>query len=217
MTCHRRLAPLLAAGLLTAVGIAAADEPPPLAPPAPPETTTPLPASPNGGLRVYILDGVNPLGLARLNRLADQLRGAGFRQTRVGGWYSGPTFEREIRATHTSDPSARFAVIGYSAGSYSARSLANRLVRGGVPVAVLGYVGADYLRDTPETRVPGVGQVVNVTGDGYLLTGRNLMFNGTDVTGATNLHLDGTSHYGLPTNPRTFSALYSALTAAEGR
>jgi hypothetical protein len=198
--------------LVAVLGRARADEAPtPVAP------ANPMSGPATSGLRVYILDGVNPLGLARLNRLADQLRGAGFRNTRVGGWYSGAEFEREIRATHASDPSARFAVIGYSAGSYSARNMATRLVRGGVPVAVLGYVGGDYLRDTPDNRVPGVGQVVNVTGDGYLLTGRNLMFNGTDVSGATNVRLAGTSHFGLPTNPRTFSALYSALSAAEGR
>jgi hypothetical protein len=198
--------------LVTALGRTRAEEPPP-----PAASGNPKVGQAGAGTRVYILDGVNPLGMARVNRLADQLRGAGFRNTSVGGWYSSAAFEREIRATHAADPSARFAVIGYSAGTYSARNLASRLVRTGVPVAVLGYVGGDYLRDTPDTRVPGVGRVVNVTGDGYLLTGRNLMYNGTDVSGATNVHLNGTSHYSLPTNPRTFSALYSALSAADGR
>ena len=31
-----------------------------------------------------------------------------------------------------------------------------------------------------------VGRVVNVTGNGYLLTGRNLFWNGTELTGAAN-------------------------------
>jgi hypothetical protein len=213
---RRSLAKLLApvAAFLAVLGSAVAADPPVAMAPMPVQSA---PAPAGGDIRIYILDGVNPLGLAGIDRLADQLRGAGFRHTRVGGWYSAAAFEREIRATHAGDPSARFAVIGYSAGSYPARTLANRLVRGGVPVAVLGYVGGDYLRDTPETRVPGVGRVVNVTGNGYLLTGRNLMFNGTDVSGATNVRLAGTNHYSLPTNPRTFQTLYEALSAADGR
>jgi hypothetical protein len=160
---------------------------------------------------VYILDGMNPLGRGGVNELAAYLRQAGFPRTRVGGWYSGAAFEREIRATFAFDPTARFAVIGYSAGSYAARSLANRLVRDGVPVAVVGYIGGDYLRDTPRTRVPGAARVVNVTGDGLPLTGRNLLFNGTEVTGAANLRLAGTGHFGLATDPRTFAALSAAL------
>jgi hypothetical protein len=181
----------------------------------PPAVESPMPTT-GSGVRVYILDGVNPLRMAGTDRLAEQLRQSGFR-TRIGGWYSSASFEREIRSTHAADPGAQFAIIGYSAGAYTARTLAHRLVTGGVPVAVLGYVGGDYLRDTADTRVQGVGQVVNVTGNGYLLTGRNLMFNGTDVSGATNVRLNGTAHYGLPTNPRTFSTLYEALKAAEGR
>jgi hypothetical protein len=206
MSSIARLAQLAAAVILLAALTApvAADSPPEAAP------------APNASdLRVYVLDGFNPLGMARTGRLADHLRRAGFRNTRVGGWYSGAAFEREIRATHMADPTARFAVIGYSAGAYPARSLATRLVAEGVPVAVLGYIGGDYLQNTSENRVPGVGRVVNVTGDGYLLTGRNLMYNGTDLTGATNVRLSGTSHYGLPTHPSTFTALYSALSAAE--
>jgi hypothetical protein len=182
----------------------------------PPAAEAPMAPTAGSGVRVYILDGVNPMRLAGTRELADQLRQSGFR-TRIGGWYSSAAFEREIRSAHAADPSAQFAIIGYSAGAYTARTLAHRLVAGGVPVAVLGYVGGDYLRDSPDTRVPGVGQVVNVTGNGYLLTGRNLMFNGTDVSGATNVRLNGTAHYGLPTNPRTFSTLYEALNAAEGR
>jgi hypothetical protein len=162
---------------------------------------------------VYIFDGVNPLGLAGVQQLAERLRRAGFVHTRAGGWYSVDGFEREIRSTHAADPSARFALIGYSAGSYKARTLANRLLQSGVPVAMVGYIGGDYLRDTSETRVPGAGLVVNVTGNGYLLTGRNLLFTGTEVSGAWNVLLTGTAHYDLPTHPRTFAVIHAALTA----
>jgi hypothetical protein len=199
MSFHSRLA-LLAAVVVGAGRAPAADE---IMPSAASRTY------------VYILDGVNPLRLAGTHRLADRLRQNGFQQVQVGGWYSGDRFEREIRAAHLADPSARFALIGFSAGSYTARSVANRLVQTGVPVAVVGYLGGDYLRDTAETRVPGAGRVVNVTGDGYVPTGRNLLFNGTDVSGAMNVRLAGTAHYDLPTHPRTFATLYAALSSGD--
>jgi hypothetical protein len=165
---------------------------------------------------VYVLDGFDPTGLAGTGRLAERLRRAGFPRVEVGGWYSAGSFEQDIRAAHAADPTARFAVVGYSFGTYPARGLANRLIRSGVPVAVVAYVGGDYLSDTPATQAPGAGRVVNVTGDGYLLTGRNLFYNGTEVTGATNVRLTGTWHYGLPTHPSTFAALYAALAADGG-
>jgi hypothetical protein len=166
-------------------------------------------------LRIYILDGLDPVGLAGVESLAERLRRAGFPRVEVDGWYSWWFVEREIRSTHAADPNARFAVIGYSTGSYAARMMVNRLTRAGIPVSVLGYVGGDFLSDSPRTRMPGVGQVVNVTGDGFLLTGRNLFYNGTDLTGARNVRLNGTWHYELPTHPTTFDTLFAALAAAE--
>jgi hypothetical protein len=56
--------------------------------------------------------------------------------------------------------------------------------------------------------------VVNVRGDGFLLTGRNLFFNGTDLTGATNVSLRGTRHFGLPGHPDTFTALHQGINSA---
>ena len=214
-----RPAALLLAALSAAGVVRAADPPAPgvparavvLGPPV--AAATAVPPSP---LRVYVLDGVNPVGLAGVGQLAEHLRRTGFPRVQVGGWYSAGSFEREIRAAHAADPTARFAVVGYSFGTYPARGLANRLAQSGVPVAVVAYVGGDYLSDTPATRVPGAGRVVNVTGDGYLLTGRNLLYNGTEVTGATNVRLAGTWHYALPTHPATFAALHAALSADAG-
>lgn len=169
-----------------------------------------------GPLRVYVLDGVDPLGLAGTRGLADRLRRAGFPDTHYAGWLRAGRVEREIRAAHAADPAARFAVVGYSAGVYTARNMANRLTRDGVPVAVVGYVGGDYLSDTDRSRAAGVGRVVNVTGDGHPLTGRNLFFNGTDLTGARNLRLAGTGHFDLPGHPDTLATLEAELAAAAG-
>lgn len=166
-------------------------------------------------LTVYVIDGVDLTGFANTRGLAARLRSAGYRDTRYAGWLRAGKVEREIRAAHAADPAARFAVIGYSAGAYSARNVANRLTRDGVPVALVGYVGGDYFSDTPATRAGGAGRVVNVTGNGHPLTGGNFLFNGTEVSGARNLRL-GVGHFGLPQHPETLSALEVELATAAG-
>lgn len=172
----------------------------------------PTPSDPSR-VRVYIFDGLNPLGLARVNRLGDRVRESGLPHTQVVRWNAASQVERDIRAAYAVDPDIQVALVGYSAGTYTARRLANRLLSSGVPVAVVGYVGGDYLSDTPSTRVPGAGRVVNVTGNGYLLTGGNLLFNGTQVSGAWNVRLGGTRHYGLPTHPTTIATLLEVLSS----
>ena len=166
-------------------------------------------------LTVYVIDGADVSGFANTRGLAARLRSAGYPDTRYAGWLRAGKVEREIRAAHAADPSARFAVIGFSAGAYAARNVANRLTRDGVPVALVGYVGGDYFSDTTATRAAGAGRGVNVTGNGHPLTGGNLLFNGTEVAGARNLRL-GVGHFGLPRHPETFSTLEAELAAAAG-
>ncbi|MBX9583290.1 MAG: hypothetical protein K2X87_23560, partial [Gemmataceae bacterium] len=193
----------------TTVPVAAAAATAPVAAVAPPLAA--VPARPN--LRVYVIDGADPFGFANTRGLADRLRGAGYPDTHYAGWLRAGRVEREIRAAHAADPAARFALVGYSTGAVAARNVANRLVRDGVPVALVGYVGGDYFSDSAATRAAGVGRVVNVTGSGHPLTGRNLFFNGTDITGARNLRLDGTGHFSLPQHPATLATLEAELAA----
>ena len=205
--------------------------PPPVAPAAPATPAAPAvtaepvvpapvaaPAAPyaSSPARVYVINGVDPAGLAGLSGTADRLRASGY-DTRTGAWYQARRFEREIRELHRQQPGTPVAVIGYSFGSYPARAVVNRLTRDGVPVAMLGYIGADYLSNNSGSQPAGVGQVVNVRGNGYLLTGRNLFFNGTDLTGANNLRLPGVRHFDLPKREETVTALLGGLDAATGR
>ena len=191
--------------------------PPPTITPAAPVTETPtqIAAASAPNTYVYVVNGIDPFNWAGLNRLADRLRSNGYPNTRYGRWYEVRKFEREIRSLHAQDPSAQVVLIGFSAGSYPVRAAANRLTREGVPVAMVGYIGGDYLRDTPSSRPNGVS-VVNVRGNGYLLTGRNLLFNGADLSGAENVSLRGTRHFDLPKQERTFDSVYNGIAAATG-
>jgi hypothetical protein len=160
--------------------------------------------------RVYLVNGADPCGWAAMSKLADWIRWSGYPRTKYGEVYDMIPFEMEIRKLHREDPNARFVLIGFSAGTLAVRMSANRLVRDGIPVAMLGYIGGDYLGDTGYTRPMGVGRVVNVTGNGFLLTGRNLFWNGTTITGAANARLPA-SHFWLPTHPRTLAMMLAGL------
>jgi hypothetical protein len=166
--------------------------------------------------RVYVINGVDPFGVAGLSEMTDRIRASGYPDTKFGGWYQVLQFDREIRAAHREDPGAQFVIIGYSYGVYRAKALANRLTRDGIPVAMVGYIGGDYLRNEPASQMAGGPRVVNVMGDGYLLTGRNWFFNGTHLNGADNLRMPGVRHFGLPKQEQTVTALLNGMNAANG-
>jgi hypothetical protein len=166
--------------------------------------------------RVYVINGVDPFGWGGLAQMTDRLRESGYPDTRFGSWYSVLKFDREIRAAHRQDPGAQFVIIGYSFGVYRAKALANRLSRDGIPIAMVGYIGGDYLRNSPESRQMGASRIVNVMGDGYLLTGRNMFFNGTDLAGADNVRMPGIRHFSLPKQEQTLTALVNGLNSISG-
>ena len=166
---------------------------------------------------VFVINGVDPLWMAGLQRLGNQIRQSGYPNTKTLVLHESSAVEREIRYRYRTNQNARFTLIGYSAGTYVVKSMAGRLTRDGVPVAMVGYLGGDYLRDSSATQLLGVGRVVNVTGDGYLLTGKNLLFNGTCISGARNVHLAGTRHFNLPNHPGTYAALIEGLNEASAR
>jgi len=179
-----------------------------------PVTAGTSPAAAPADLQIFLINGADPMRIAGMDKLLQRFQQSGYPNSRLNWWYEVGRVEREIRALHRADPTARFVLIGYSAGAYAAKGAATRLVRDGISVAMLGYIGGDYLRDTASTRVPGVGRIVNVTGDGYFLTGKNLFFNGTDIRGARNMRLAGTRHLALPNHPQTFAMLYEGVTEA---
>jgi hypothetical protein len=183
----------------------------------PAATTTQVTSLSPTNTRVYVINGVDPFGWGGLSQMADRIRDSGYPDTKFGSWYQVLKFDRDIRAAHRQDPSAQFVIIGYSFGVYRAKALAGRLSRDGIPVAMVGYIGGDYLRNSPESQQAGGGRVVNVMGDGYLLTGRNLFFNGTDLSGADNVRMPGVRHFGLPKQEQTLNALVNGINSATGR
>lgn len=160
---------------------------------------------------VYVVNGMDPFHWAQLKQLADRLRLAGFPNTKFGEYYDMPAFEEEIKRIRCTKPHARIALIGYSAGSYTVLASTHRLLREGYTIDMLGYIGGDMLENTGYCRPPQVRHVVNITGNGFLLTGYNLVWNGTTLNNAANLRLRGVKHFDLPQHPETFRWLYDGL------
>lgn len=168
-------------------------------------------------IHVFVVNGADPFLWAGTDQLAGRIRESGYPNTRHRMWGQSGQVEAEVRQIHRQNPGARVVLIGYSTGAFAVRNTAARLVRDGIPVAMVGYVGGDYFSDSAETRLGGVGRVINVTGDGHYLTGRNLFFNGTDITGAANLRLAGVGHFDLPRHPDTLGLLLAGLEAVATR
>lgn len=181
----------------------------------PTAASTPMALAMPTSTRVYVINGVDPFGWGGLAEMTERIRDSGYPDTKFGGWFEVLKFDREIRAAHRQDPGAQFVIIGYSFGVYRAKALANRLSRDGIPVAMVGYIGGDYLRNST-TPVAGGPRIVNVTGDGYLLTGKNLFFNGTNLAGADNVRMPGVRHFSLPKQEQTLNALVSGLNSVSG-
>jgi hypothetical protein len=197
------------------VVVAPAPAPIPAPPPPVADYPAPVPAVPVAAIpvRVYVLNGVDPFGFGGLKNMTDRIQSNGY-DTHYGQWYQVLQFEREIRAIHDMAPSTQFAIIGYSFGVYRAKALANRLTRDGIPVAMVGYIGGDYLRNSASD-VPGGARVVNVTGNGFFVTGRNLFWNGTELSGADNVRLRA-NHFDLPKQQQTLDSLLAGLGSGGG-
>lgn len=172
-------------------------------------------ADPPPSAKVFVLNGLDPFGWAGAEQMAGQIRAAGYPDTRYMSAFRIRRLEREVREAHAADPSAPIVLIGFSMGTYQVRRVAERLGQDGIPVAMVGYVGGDYLPGTTAAWPANVGQVVNVTGNGYLLTGRNLIANGADIPGATNMRLPA-RHFALPGRPETTRALLQGMEVATG-
>jgi hypothetical protein len=209
LVCALAVVVATAAGCRT-TGLDRGNDPPPLFGRAP-EPDPALVARSLPDTLIMVVNGGDPFHLAGSDQLVRKLQAAGYPQTRFAEWHQVQAIEDSLREVQRVSPQTRLVLIGYSLGAYRVRDLANEFLRDGIPVAMVAYVGADYLSDDPEAQLAGVPRVVNVTGDGHLLTGRNLFFNGTEVTGARNLRLAGTRHFDLLQHPDTFTVLVEEL------
>ncbi len=97
-------------------------------------------------------------------------------------------------------------MVGFSIGANRECRLAHELREKGVAIDLLVYIGGDTIDNVPANRPANVGQLVNITGHGYLPRGGDLFYNGTELDGASNQRLNA-RHILLPTRAETVETL----------
>jgi hypothetical protein len=171
-----------------------------------------MPAEGRDHVHLFAINGMDPLYFGNLNGLCGCMKQLGFRNVHCGQTWQTAAFRDAICRIRQQDPQARIAVLGFSAGANRARQLANELNTKGVAIDLLVYLGGDTIDNTPASRPSNVGQLVNITGHGYLPRGGDLLYNGTDIDGAQNQRLDA-RHMLLPTRPQTVETLATQMMA----
>jgi hypothetical protein len=170
----------------------------------------PGPASPCASREhvfVYLLNGLDPLGLGDLRGVAEAIRGWGFPHTHYGQFFHYRRFQADIECVHATDPGARFVIIGFSAGAIAGQRLTWELLRHGVPVHLQVYLDGKWVRRSwPEDEVGPPPPTVNVIAPGYAWSAASLPW-------AQNLCLTEGWHFGAPTNAQTLDLLACRLNA----
>jgi hypothetical protein len=158
----------------------------------------------------FLINGLDPFYSANLNGLAAYCRSIGFTNTACYQMPSRWKVKREIETIRRNDPQARIVLLGYSFGANLARSITNEMQADNTFINCLIYVGGDTIFNTPDSRPRNVGLILNITGHGAALVGRDLFINGDEIDGAANHRLD-IHHFGIISQPDTINLIGQEL------
>jgi hypothetical protein len=175
-----------------------------------PEQTLAIPQVQRDRVHFFLINGGDCLYKGNLNGVAAYFRSIGFANTSCHHFLATSQVRQQIEALHRCDPQARVVLLGFSTGANCARALANGIESEGVPIECLIYVSGDTILNTPSSRPANVKHIVNITGHGLIILGRDLFFSGDDIEGAVNLRLD-VRHMSVPSNTDTIALIGTAL------
>jgi hypothetical protein len=159
---------------------------------------------------IFAVNGMDSLCLGNFNGLCEYLREQGFANTYFGQLYSCAHFSSRIRQIRQEDPDSHIVLIGFSCGCNVAKGITNSLNSDGTRIDLLVYLAGDYITNSPSSYPSNVGNVLNIRGNGYLLSGGSLFFCGADIDGARNCTLD-TRHMLVPSRPETLELLMEEM------
>jgi pimeloyl-ACP methyl ester carboxylesterase len=172
-----------------------------------------VPQSCRDRFHIFFVNGMDPLGAANFRGLCGYVQGQGYSHAYYGQMTQGNRVTQHIRDLRKQDPEAHLVLVGFSAGTYVVRDVALALKADGIPVDLLVYIGGDYLQNSADSRPANVRKIVNITGHGFLLSGGDLLFNGTTIDGAVNVRVP-CRHMLLPSRRETIDVLLRELTAS---
>jgi hypothetical protein len=168
-----------------------------------------IPAPCREHIHVFLIDGLDPFGLANLRGVRDYVNALGFQNTHYGQFFEAETFRKDIRRIHQEDEAAHFVVIGFSLGARRARGMVESLQDDGVRVDLLVYLDGKGLMYLSPDAPGNVDRVLSASGPGVLWTAPQL-------PGAENVVLNDVWHFGVPSHSRTLEALSRELATVGG-
>jgi hypothetical protein len=154
---------------------------------------------------VFIINGADPLGWGGASGLGRHLKEYGFSHTYYGELYHVHRFQGMIRKIHQDDPSARFALVGFSLGANKICELAQATAADGVRIDLLVFLsGNHWLGGLPSEKPANVARVVNILAGGCLAhTGQR--------NWAESYPCPGAWHFGTPSHRMTLDLLSRLL------
>jgi pimeloyl-ACP methyl ester carboxylesterase len=158
-----------------------------------------IPQEKKDHVHFFLVNGFDPAYSANLNGVAAYCRSIGFSNTTCLQLAGAGKLKRQILTIRAADPDARVILLGFSWGANIVRSLANRWERDGIMIDSMVYLGGDTVSNSPSSRPGNVRRILNITANGFLLSGGNLIFKGADIDGARN-HRINVPHLALPSN-----------------
>ncbi len=160
---------------------------------------------------LFVVNGLDPLYWSNLNGTVEYLRSIGFKNAHCVQLYEAGSFRGDIAEVRKKDPGGRIVLLGYSSGANGARALANQLAGDHVELDLLVYLGGDTIFNTPDSKPGNAKRILNIMGNGLVLTGYNLFFKGEEIDGASN-HRVNCRHIVLPARRQTVELLVTHLT-----
>jgi hypothetical protein len=151
-------------------------------------------------LHIFVINGLDPLDVSNLSGMCDHLRQLGYRNTHMDQMYQTPWVAEDIEEIHRADPSARFALIGFSLGSNLVQSVAHSVKEAGVTIDLMVYLSSNTVLPFSPERGDNVIRAVNITtGSGDA--------SDTVPAGVANVNLPDVWHFGSPSHPQTLQRL----------
>lgn len=155
---------------------------------------------------IFFVNGLDPINATNLTGVRDYLHQLGYQKTYYGQLFHTRTYVDEIRRIHSSDPDARFVLLGFSFGANMVRNIANAVKDDPIQIDLLIYCGGNTLKNVPRDRPANAGRVINVLANGFI-------WNGDNLENAENIQVNGVWHFGSPAHPYTVQALTREITA----
>ncbi len=159
---------------------------------------------------IFIVNGLDPLFLGKLNKFSASIQAAGFRNVYLLPMRGQSKTKKKICNVRQSDPAAKIVLMGYSWGANEVRSICHNLKKKDIYIDLLVYLGGDMVGNRPYSRPDNALKVLNVNAHGLMILGGDLFWNGNDIDGATNVRL-GCLHLWIPKNPKALDLVLNEI------